>query len=78
VFTTITNGAIGYAGGTGGGTGMVWGTGGGGGYCTRTFASGALTPGAVVTLTVGAGGSRGSGNNDGGLGARGEITVQWS
>ena len=40
LFTSIANGALGYAGGTGGGTGMAWGTGGGGGYCCGTSGAG--------------------------------------
>lgn len=66
-------GSGGIATGPGGGGG-----GGGGGLSARTFTVGQVTPAAVVRCTIGVGGSRGSGWRDGGLGARGEITISWS
>jgi len=68
VFTTVDNGGVGYAGGTGGGTGVPWGTGGGGGEAY------------VVSGDGGYGGGGGAGHCDdagwgsggGGFGSDGE------
>ncbi|MCW5714866.1 MAG: hypothetical protein KIT43_10180 [Bauldia sp.] len=76
-------GNSGTAAGGGGGGGLATGPGGGGGgggggAAARTFAFGELTPGAVVKVTVGTGGARSTGWRDGGLGARGEVSISWS
>ena len=71
VFTTVTNRARGYAGGTGGGTGHPWGTAGDGGLCCGTAGDG------------GFGGGGGPGHSDasgwgaggGGFGTSGENGI---
>ncbi len=49
----------------------------------KTYASGALTPGASVTIVVGAGGSGGGGGggstpgSSGSSGSAGSVTISW-
>jgi MYXO-CTERM domain-containing protein len=71
VFTTIANGAIGYAGGTGGGTGMAWGTGGGGGMCCGTAGAGGYGGGGGTGHSE----ASGWGGGGGGFGTSGENGV---
>ena len=71
IFTTIDNGGVGYAGGTGGGTGSPWGTGGGGGEAYVVAGTGGLGGGG------GAGHSEASGwgSGGGGFGSDGENGI---
>ena len=75
--------------GGGGGAGMgcplagsTWGGGGGSGArVIKTYAVGALTPGATLTLFIGSGGTGSIGGNPafaGGNGARGQIDISWT
>ncbi|MBI2030620.1 hypothetical protein HYT05_03290 [Candidatus Kaiserbacteria bacterium] len=62
----------GWPGGGGDGSCMPWGAdgGGGGGYAKKTYSSNALTPGAKINVTVGAGGASRS--------AGGAVKVTWN
>lgn len=51
--------------------------GGGGGYVARTYASGDLTVGSQIAVTVGTGGSGDSAAYSGGDGARGRCLMTW-
>ncbi len=84
--TTATGNAEHYNGTVpgGGATGGRWagsgnptgGAGGSGAYVQKTYAVGALTPGAVITVTVGGGGAGGASDADqGATGAAGRVTV---
>jgi MYXO-CTERM domain-containing protein len=68
LFTTVDNGATGYAGGTGGGTGAPWGTGGGGGECCGDAGEGGFGGGGGN----GHSDSSGWGGGGGGFGTDGE------
>jgi len=67
-------------GGSGGGDSSGNGSGGGGGgYCSKAYASGAISFGTVLSITVGAGNTGGTGNyTSGGAGADGQITLTWT
>lgn len=52
--------------------------GGGGAYVKKSYARGAISPGLIISLTVGAGGNGGSSQRSGGAGARGEIRISWT
>lgn len=55
------------------------GGGGGGAYATQSYTSGDFTPGDVITVTVGAGGTGGNGQTSytGGNGADGQVAITW-
>jgi hypothetical protein len=69
-------------GGGGGGADNALGTtasgGGSGAYVKKTYAPGALVPGTIIPVTVGAGGVGGIGGYRGGDGARGEVRITWA
>lgn len=76
-------GVAGSAPGGGGSGGVATGPGGGGGggageYKTQTFTTGQLTVGASIPVTVGAGGTAGSGWRAGGAGGQGRVVVEWA
>lgn len=87
-----TSDSVGYAGNAYGGGGSSWtytttspnfpgGGGGGGGWCRKTFGLGDLTPGAIISGSVGAagaGGNYGSGVVRGGDGSVGRALFTWS
>jgi hypothetical protein len=52
--------------------------GGGGGCAVKAHANGVLTPGDVIEVAVGAGGTPGNGNRDGGLGGNGRVEIVWT
>jgi hypothetical protein len=55
------------------------GGGGSGAYVVKTYALGALTPGATLALIIGALGAGGTGSTaNGGDGARGQIDISWT
>lgn len=60
------------------GGGSIGGGGGGGGFTTRAYAAGAYTLGDSVSVVVGAGGTGGNSDYDGGKGAIGRITITWN
>jgi hypothetical protein len=66
-------GRAGYGNGTGGG-------GGGGGHVRSVYAAGAIAPGTVLTVVIGAGGPGrfDGGSGQGGAGARGRVFISWS
>jgi len=68
IFTSVENGAVGYAGGTGGGTGSPWGTGGGGGEAYVVSGDGGFGGGGGAGHCDDAG----WGNGGGGFGSAGE------
>lgn len=70
-------------GGAAGGSGGVWGRysggrGGNGGLASKSYASGALTPGVSVQVAVGGGGAGGGGCSYGAAGAAGSVTITWT
>jgi hypothetical protein len=55
---------------------IIGGGGGGGGYSKKTYSSGALSPGSVITVVVGSGGAGGTaGTYAGGSGAVGRVSI---
>ena len=79
-------GSPGSSGGGGGGGGGSYpyqngGGGGGGARSQKTYASGLLTVGSAIAVTVGAGGYSGAGGSiggPGGAGASGQISISWT
>ncbi len=70
-------------GGGGGFNSHYWGDGGGGGgYASKIYSPGQLTPGSVVTVSVGSAGSgqtsRPTASNSGGAGAPGAVYITWT
>ena len=70
-----------YSDKSGNNTSLYGGAGGAGGYSSQTYAQGALTPGSVISVTVGTAGAVGTGI--GGLrnataGTNGAVTITWT